>query len=163
MRSILFAAFWLSSVVSAELITITEWRKCSTSVVFTAPSYNSTQTPNVPATPSASSSSTTTASARPTLGPLLGAANPGAAANNIDFLYWLEFANAIRAAVNIAPDSGVPFFIGSTAQQGPLAGDNIPAGYTNYGIYKLGDNLLSDGSIFYQPSASNSYFEALNK
>lgn len=165
MRSFFARALWLSSLVSAELITITEWRKCSTSAVFTAPAYNSTQ----PAIPISSSLSTAAATPRPTgSGPLLGSIGPGAAAstaqqNKVDFLFWLEFANAIRTAALIQPSDNTAFFVGSTAQTGPLAGDNIDDAFTNQGIFRLANNLLNDTSIFYSPSSDYGYVDALSK
>ncbi|KAK3658403.1 hypothetical protein LTR56_001814 [Elasticomyces elasticus] len=175
MRIFLFRALWLSSVVTAELVTITKWATCPTFAAFTVPSYNSTiSTP--PAAPSSSSSSLTiasasssatvpSASARPTG---LGSLGPGAAAssvqqkNKVDFLFWLEFADAIRTAAEIQPSNNTAIFIGRTAQTGPLAGDNIADGYTNQGIFQLANNLLNDTSIFYAPSADYGYIDALS-
>lgn len=61
------------------------------------------------------------------------------------------------------PDDNSAFFIGSTAQRGPPAGDNIPESYTNQGLYSIANNLLNDTSIFYTPAATNSYIDALSK
>jgi hypothetical protein len=164
MRSLIFAALWLSSVVTAELITITEWRKCSTSAAFPAPTYNSTS----PSDPSSSSSFATVASARPTgSGPLLGSLGPGAAASNVqarkvDFLFWLEFANAISTAAKINTGGNTAFFVGSDAQAGPLAGKNVDASFTNEGIYQLANMLLNDSSIYYEPG-DYGYVDALSK
>jgi hypothetical protein len=143
MRFFVFGALWLSSVVTAELITITEWRKCSTSAAFPVPTYSSTS----PANPSSSSSSSSSrasspvASARPT-GAVLGSIGPDVAASTVqskrvDFLFWLEFANAVRTAAKIQPSDSTAFFIGSEAQTGPLAGSNIYQSFTNQGIYGL--------------------------
>jgi hypothetical protein len=128
---------WLSSVVTAELITITEWRKCSTSAAFPVPTYSSTS----PANPSSSRASSPVASARPT-GAVLGSIGPDAAASTVqskrvDFLFWLEFANAVRTAAKIQPSDSTAFFIGSEAQTGPLAGSNVYQSFTNQGIYGL--------------------------
>ena len=163
MRFFFFRAVWLSSVVTAELITITEWRKCSTSAVFPVPTSNITHS----ASPSSSSSSLVAASPRPT-GPILGSTGPGATAglsqsDKVDYLFWLEFAKAVRSAAQIMPDDNSAFFIGSTAQRGPPAGDNIPESYTNQGLYSIANNLLNDTSIFYTPAATNSYIDALSK
>ena len=166
MRSFLFRVLWLSSVVTAELITITEWRKCSTSAVFPAPTFTSNST--VSAAPSSSGSSTSTAAASTSSSPpRLGSIGPGAAAstpqqNKVDFLFWLEFANAIRSLSGAQPSDNTAFFIGSTAQTGPLAGDNIADAYTNQGIFQLGNNLLNDSSIFYSPGDTG-YIDALSK
>lgn len=167
MRFFFFRALWLSSVVTAELITITEWRKCSTSAVFPAPT-SSNSTP--PANPSSTSiSSFLAASPAPSgYGPILGSTGPGSTAglsqsDKVDYLFWLEFAKAIRSAAQIMPDDNSAFFIGSTAQRGPPAGDNIPESYTNQGLYSIANNLLNDTSIFYTPAATNSYIDALSK
>lgn len=160
-----FRALWLSSVVTAELITITERRGCSPSAVFTspvsnAPVYNSTQSAN----PSGSGSSLVAASLLPTgFGPVLGSIGPGSAAaigglsqsDKVDYLFWLEFAKAIRSAASIMPDDNSAFFIGSTALRGPPAGDNIPESYTNQGIYDIANSLRNDTSIFYTPGAAS--------
>ena len=163
MRFFFFRAVWLSSIATAELITITEWRKCSTSAVFPAPtSSNSTAYSSSGTSSSAAAAST---SARP---PLLGSTGPGATAglsqsDKVDYLFWLEFAKAVRSAAQIMPDDNSAFFIGSTAQRGPPAGDNIPESYTNEGLYSIANNLLNDTSIFYTPAATNSYIDALSK
>ena len=78
------------------------------------------------------------------------------------FLFWLEFANAIRSVSGVQPSDNTAFFIGSTAQTGPLAGDNIADAYTNQGIFQLGNNLLNDSSIFYSPG-DYGYIDALSK
>jgi hypothetical protein len=177
MRFFFARALWLSSVVTAELITITEWRKCSTSAVFPAPTfaYNST----VSAAPSSSSSSSSSGSSssssfaavyspRPTgSAPVLGGIGPGSAAstpqsNKVDFLFWLEFANAIRTAAGVKTGDTAAFFVGGDAQTGPLAGDNIDQTFTNEGIYQIANQLLSDNSIYYQPGAIG-YVDALSK
>jgi hypothetical protein len=129
MRFFVFGALWLSSVVTAELITITEWRKCSTSAAFPVPTYSSTS----PANPSSSRASSPVASARPT-GAVLGST---VQSKRVDFLFWLEFANAVRTAAKIQPSDSTAFFIGSEAQTGPLAGSNIYQSFTNQGIYGL--------------------------
>jgi hypothetical protein len=188
MRFFFFRALWLSSVVTAELITITERRKCSTSAVFTAPVYNSTQPSNPSsssssfvatsavstapvynstqsAIPSSSSSSISASPPRPTGSiPNLGAVVGGLSqSDKVDYLFWLELAKAIRTAALIMPDDNSAFFIGSTAQRGPPAGDNIPESYTNQGIYEIANNLLNDTSIFYTPDATHSYIDSLSK
>lgn len=164
MRSFFFRAVWLSSVVTAELITITEWRKCSTSAVFPAPTFALNST--VSANPSSSSTSAAAASTSSSP-PRLGSIGPGAAAstaqqNKVDFLFWLEFANAVRSISGIQPSDNTAFFVGSTAQTGPLAGDNIADAYTNQGVFQLGNNLLNDSSIFYSPGDTG-YIDALSK
>lgn len=161
MHLFFFRAIWLSSVVTAELITITEWRKCSTSAVFPAPTPSNNTVSSSSTSSSAAAAST---SARP---PLLGSTGPGSAANTpqqnkVDFLFWLEFANAIRSLSGVQPSDNTAFFIGSTAQTGPLAGDNIADDYTNQGIFQLGNNLLNDSSIFYSPG-DYGYIDALSK
>lgn len=113
-----------------------------------------------------SSSSISSSSPRPTgFGPILGAPNPANTAqqDKVDTLFWLEFANAIRTGAQLQPSDRTAFFIGSTAQRGPLAGDNIAETYTNQGLYDLANNLLDDTSIFYSPSAQNGYVDALSK
>jgi hypothetical protein len=159
MRSFFFRAIWLSSVVTAELITITEWRKCSTSA-FPTPAFASNSTVSA----SSSSSAAASTSSSP---PRLGSIGPGAAAstaqqNKVDFLFWLEFANAVRSISGIQPSDNTAFFVGSTAQTGPLAGDNIADAYTNQGVFQLGNNLLNDSSIFYSPGDTG-YIDALSK
>lgn len=163
MRIFFFRALWLSSVVTAELITITEWRKCSTSAVFPAPTLsNSTVFAGSSSTNSSAAAAST--SARP---PLLGSTGPGPAANTpqqnkVDFLFWLEFANAIRTAAGIKTGDSTAFFVGGDAQTGPLAGDNIDQTFTNEGIYQIANMLLSDSSIYYEPGTIG-YVDALSK
>jgi hypothetical protein len=161
MRFSIFVALWLPSVVTAELITITEWRKCSTSAAFPAPTYNSTSPTDSSAASAASASSTGTP---PRLGSLgQGAAASTAQKSKVDFLFWLEYANAIRNAVGVnQPGGNSAFFVGSTAQTGPLAGDNIDPSYTNNGIYNLANMLLNSSSVYYQPGDIG-YVEALSK
>ena len=164
MRFFYFRALWLSSVVTAELITITEWRKCSTSAVFPAPTSNITQSAS-PSSSSSSSASLVAASPRPTgFGPILGSTGPGSTpqSNKVDFLFWLEFANAIRTAAGIKTSDSTAFFVGGDAQTGPLAGDNIDQTFTNEGIYQIANMLLSDSSIYYQPGIVG-YVDALSK
>jgi hypothetical protein len=164
MRSFFFRAVWLSSVVTAELITITEWRKCSTSALFPAPTFavNSTVSTN----PSSSSTSAAAASSSSSP-PRLGSIGPGAGAstpqsNKVDFLFWLEFANAVRTAAGIKTGDTTAFFVGSDAATGPLAGDNIDQSFTNEGIYQIANTLLADNSIYYQPGTVG-YVDALSK
>ena len=166
MRFFVYRALWLSSVVTAELITITEYRKCSTSAVFPIPTfaYNSTVSAAPSSISTSSSAAAAASSARP---PLLGGIGPGSAANTpqsnkVDFLFWLEFANAIRTAAEVNTGDNTAFFVGGDASTGPLAGDNIDQTFTNQGIYQIANMLLSDTSIYYQPGTIG-YVDALSK
>jgi len=166
MRCFFSRAIWLSSVVTAELIIITEYRKCSTSALFPAPTNNSTISASTyPSSSSSSATTVSTSTARPT-GAVLGGLGPGAAAsastNKVDFLFWLEFANVIRSAAGINTGNDTAFFVGSDAQIGPLAVDNIDQIFTNQGIFQLANTLLSDNSIYYQPGIIG-YVDALSK
>ena len=179
MRSFIVWASLLSSIVSAQqVITITEWRKCSTSFGFTPPSstppaYNSTQAPSLAASLSSSSiasSFSSTASARatgsvPNLGAVaggVGALSPGAQ-KNVDDLFWLNYGRAIMKAAQFTPSENNPFFIGGATQKGPPAGSNIPEEYTNLGLHEIANGLLNDSSPFYTPSAQYGYAEALRE
>jgi hypothetical protein len=170
MRSFLFLALWLSSVVSAQqVITITEHRKCSTSAVFSAPASSQS--------PSSSSSSAAppqaTGGANPngglgSTGPVLGSSGPSGvgalsptAQDNVDNLFWLNYGRAIMKVVGVDTSGDNAFFLGSAAQKGPIAGDNIPEEYTNKGLHDIGNNLLNDSSIFYSPSDKHGYIESL--
>lgn len=189
MQSFFFRALWLSSVVSAQqVITITEYRKCSTSAIFSAPTYNSTQSPSQPADPISSTqsssqpadpiSSSVSSSAAPSgvtggANPVLGSTGPGQAAQvgalsptaqqNVDNLFWLNYGRAIMQAAKFQPGGTNAFFIGSTTQKGPPAGDNIPEGYTNLGLHAIANNLLNDSNPFYEPSGLYGYAEALQE
>jgi hypothetical protein len=182
MRSFLFRALWLSSVVSAQqVITITEWRKCSTSAVFSLPTSTSPQTTistqtsigiSAQAGSSTQTGSSSTATPRATkkpnpfavVGPSfgVGALSP-TAQNNVDNLFWLNYGRMIMQLAGIHPSDNNAFFLGSSTQRGPLAGDGIPEEYTNQGLHDLGNNLLNDSSIFYSPSTNHGYIEALRK
>ena len=170
MRFFFFSrAIWLSSVVTAELITITEYCKCSTSALFPAPTNNSTVPASAYSSSSSSSATTvSTSAARPTAGGfVLGGIGPGAAASvktkDIANLFWLNYARAIMEIIPFQPGGNSAFFIGSIAQKGPVAGDNMAEEYTNFGLHDIANNLLNDSSPFYQPSGLNGYVETLRK
>lgn len=86
-----------------------------------------------------------------------------ASADKINQLFWLNYAQAIKdkATANFGPSGA--FFVASEAQKGPIAGDNIPDEYTYQGLYDIGNNLLADDNLFYNPSALHGYAKALKK
>lgn len=78
-----------------------------------------------------------------------------------DKFFWLAYSKAIQQAIGPLPGKDSAIFIATKTQKGPLASPLIPAEYTNYGIYKIGDNLLSANNLFYVPSSQNSYIKSL--
>jgi hypothetical protein len=156
MRSFLSSVLWPSTVVSAQqVITIMEWRKCSTSAVFSVPtstspqtSSNSTQTLSQPASSSSSSAATSSATRKPNPFAVVGgvgALSP-TAQGNVDNLFWLNYGKAIMEAAKVRLTGTNAFFIGSEAQKGPVAGSNIPEEYTNLGLHAIANSLLNNST-----------------
>ncbi|KAF4974303.1 hypothetical protein FZEAL_8777 [Fusarium zealandicum] len=80
--------------------------------------------------------------------------------DEINELFWLQYGDAIRREVGVGSDDNL-FFLASEAQRGPLAGNNIPDRYTHQGLYNIGNNLLSTNNVFFNPSSTHGYDQAL--
>lgn len=92
-----------------------------------------------------------------------GTAPPGSAADTVDELFWVNYAETIRQLAKVKVDDTRAFFIGSDSQMGPLAGSSIPDEYTNQGIYQIGNHLLNSSTMFYTPDNHHGYAEAISK
>ncbi|KAK1446567.1 hypothetical protein CCUS01_12315 [Colletotrichum cuscutae] len=82
------------------------------------------------------------------------------ASDEVSQLFCIQYGDAIRQEVGVGSDNKI-FFLATEAQEGPLAGNNVPDAYTARGLYNVGNNLLSTNSVFYSPSALHGYDKAI--
>ncbi|KAK4615432.1 hypothetical protein CLAFUW4_10748 [Fulvia fulva] len=93
--------------------------------------------------------------------PQLGVVVP--AADTVSQLFCMNYAEAIREAAGIEIGDNNASFVGTQAQEGPLAGSYIPDSYTYAGLYQIANNLLNTSTMFYTPDYSHGYVQALSK
>ncbi|RSM14893.1 hypothetical protein CEP52_001056 [Fusarium oligoseptatum] len=76
-------------------------------------------------------------------------------------LFWLEYGEQIKNKVLRAGQGRKIFFLANEAQNAPPVGTHIPNEYKAKGLYELSNNLLATDSIFYSPSASHGFDQAI--
>ncbi|RTE80740.1 hypothetical protein BHE90_004788 [Fusarium euwallaceae] len=77
-------------------------------------------------------------------------------------LFWLEYGEQIKNKVLRAGQGRKIFFLANEAQNAPPVGTHIPNEYKAKGLYELSNNLLATDSIFYSPSASHGFDQAIS-
>ncbi|RSL70395.1 hypothetical protein CEP51_012201 [Fusarium floridanum] len=81
--------------------------------------------------------------------------------DRISELFWLEYGEQIRNKIPRAGQGSKIFFLANEAQKAPPAGTYIPNEYKSKGLYDLSNNLLATDSIYYSPSASHGFDQAV--
>ncbi|KXJ86957.1 hypothetical protein Micbo1qcDRAFT_208734 [Microdochium bolleyi] len=82
-------------------------------------------------------------------------------ADDINQLFWLRYAQAIKDKLDGNWGANEALFIASEARPAPPAPGGVPEAYTNKGIYDAANSLLAADSLFSKHSGMQGYAQTL--